>query len=430
MKRLITLNSLLLAFISLASLMYFIGLPKVPFHPDEATYIYMSDDFSTLFKNPSQMIWRSGAEIDLRMHYRLIDAPLTRYLVGIFRSAFKSEPLKSDWNWGLSWEQNVQNGAMPTQEQLLISRFSTAIFFPFCLLLIFLLGRKLGGLAAGWVSLIVFAGNALILLHTRRAMAEGPVVFFILLSLWFILRFPNQVWWSAFPLALAFNAKYSPAPLVLVGVVAILTSTRQRKWYEVLEELGLFALIFLLITFLLNPFLWADPIGAVLTGLSQRQELVSGQVSAITAVRPDLALPHWWDRLQVQAVQLFFAPLAIQDVGNYTRELQGASTSYLSNPIHTLLRGIPGGAALLFLSMVGLGRNLLLSIRYNPARRSQILFLSAAAAQWLGLILLVPLPFQRYIMPLVPFVCGWIGLGVAGLAPVIRSLWRKQKPAA
>jgi len=430
MKRLITLNSLLLAFISLASLVYFLGLPKVPFHPDEATYIYMSDDLSTLFKNPAQMIWQPGTETDLSMHYRLIDAPLTRYLVGIFRSAFNVAPLKSDWNWGLSWEQNIQNGNMPTRQQLLISRFSTAIFFPFCLLLIFLLGRQLGGLGAGWVSLVVFAGNALILLHTRRAMAEGPLVFFILLSLWFILRFPNQAWWSAFPLALAFNAKYSPAPLVLVGLVAILVSSRPRKWYEVLEELGLFTLIFLLVTFVLNPFLWADPIGAVLTGLAQRQELVAGQVSAIIAVRPDLALPHWWERLQVQVVQLFFAPLAIQDVGNYTLELQAASTAYLSNPLHSLLRSIPGGAILLFLSLVGLGRSLLLSIRSNPTRKAHLLFLLAAAVQWLGLILLVPLPFQRYVMPLVPFVCLWIELALAGLIKIIGMIRKKQKPTA
>lgn len=417
------LRSLVILLLSLA---YFSGLMAVPFHPDESTNLFMAADFEALFHHPASLVYQPDQPVDLRTHYRLVDPPLTRYLVGFSQAILGLSPLPADWDWSASWQQNAARGALPSHALLFSGRLVAIILFPFSLLLIFWLGRKIHSPAAGWGALLLFASSSLILLHTRRAMAEPGLVFFSLLSLWIILRHPGQSWLSAIPLALAFNAKYSAIPLVLAAGVNILWRARAQTWRERLENLGFFILIFALLTFALNPFLWGDPLRAIPAALQERQSLVAGQVAALTAIRPDLALPGWWDRMQVNLVQLYFAPLAIQDIGNYSLELRAMTTHYLANPLHLLWRGMAAGAILLALTSAGLLLSLLQSLRNPQRRRENLLLLVAGLAQWIGLSALLSLPFQRYVLPLVPFVCLWSGVTLAQLFFVIQRLLTKK----
>ena len=40
--------------------------PKIPFHPDESTYLFMSRDFDLLWTSPSALIWTPAQAGDLR----------------------------------------------------------------------------------------------------------------------------------------------------------------------------------------------------------------------------------------------------------------------------------------------------------------------------------------------------------------------------
>jgi 4-amino-4-deoxy-L-arabinose transferase-like glycosyltransferase len=426
-QRLLSVNFLLTAVIVILSLAFFSGLMAVPFHPDESTNIYMSSDLNQLFNNPNGLIWHSNQSIDLQTHYRLVDPPLTRYLIGIVRSILNVQPLKVDWNWSMSWQQNAAIGSLPSTSQLLAGRMVSAIFFPFSLLLVFLLGRQIHSSPAGWAALLFFASSSLVLLHTRRAMAEPALVFFCLLSLWVIIRYPDHPWVSAIPLALAFNAKYSAAPFVLVGVVNIIWRTKPLRIREMMEDLGFFFLIFVGITFALNPFLWGDPIQAFLAAIGERQSLVTSQTAALAAIRPDLVSSSWWNHLQMDIVQLFFAPLSIQDIGNYTVDLQQASQIYLANPLHQLWRGLLPGSLFLFCSLIGLYLSVQGTFKHSQTLRANVLILMAALAEIAGLSLLITLPFQRYVLPLVPFVCLWSGISIAFFLSRIDQI--KQKKA-
>ena len=51
-QRLLSANFLLPAVIAILCLAFFSGLIAVPFHPDEATNIYMSSDFTELSRIP------------------------------------------------------------------------------------------------------------------------------------------------------------------------------------------------------------------------------------------------------------------------------------------------------------------------------------------------------------------------------------------
>jgi hypothetical protein len=68
------------------SIFYFWGVFKVPFHPDESTHIFMSADFERMLTNPTGMIWKMGDLVPDIVRYRMIDAPITRYLLGFGRN--------------------------------------------------------------------------------------------------------------------------------------------------------------------------------------------------------------------------------------------------------------------------------------------------------------------------------------------------------
>ena len=425
-QQLLSVNFILTAVIVFLSLAFFSGLMAVPFHPDEATNIYMSSDLNQLINNPNGLIWRSNQSIDLQTHYRLVDPPLTRYLIGIVRSFLKVQPLKADWDWSMSWQQNSTLGSLPSPSQLLAGRMVAAIFFPFSLLLVFLLGRQIQSPSAGWAALLFFASSSLVLLHTRRAMSEPALVFFCLLSLWVIIRYPDHPWVSAFPIALAFNAKYSAAPFVLVGVVNIIWRTKPMRIREMLEDLGFFILIFTGLTFALNPFLWGDPIQAFLAAIGERQSLVASQTATLAIIRPDLVSSSWWNHLQMDIVQLFFAPLAIQDIGNYTVELQQITQNYLANPLHQFWGGLLAGSFVLFFSLLGLLLSIRGVVRHPQTLRANGLILIAALSELAGLSILITLPYQRYILPLVPFVCLWSGITISFFLSWINQILHKK----
>ena len=62
-----------------------------------------------------------------------------------------------------------------------------------------------------------------------------------------------------------------------------------------------------------------------------------------------------------------------------------------------------------------------------PLSRLIYLFILAFIFQLIGLLFFIPLPWQRYVIPLVPFVCLWTGLGIAEFTNLIKQYARKQK---
>ena len=81
---------------------------------------------------------------------------------------------------------------------------------------------------------------------------------------------------------------------------------------------------------------------------------------------------------------------------------------------------------MLFITLFGFAAGLI-GLRSATAgkRRALILLILASAAQFGALLLAVPLPWQRYVMPLVPVAALWAGVGSANLV----SLVMKSLPA-
>jgi len=181
---------------------YFKYIRLVPFHPDESTNLYMSSDFDLLWSNPRAMFWDINNENDAKQIYRKLDPPLTRYLLGAGRTIAGLPALTADWDWGESWEQNDGDGAFPSKELLAAGRWSVALLLPFSLILLYLIGKHIDGHLTGALAVIFLITNSLMMLHTRRAMAEGILVFAVCFAIWSFMLGNKYPWLAGIGMAL------------------------------------------------------------------------------------------------------------------------------------------------------------------------------------------------------------------------------------
>jgi len=411
-------------FILFISFFYFLKLGQVPFHPDESTQIFMSGDLEEFFENPAGLIWKQNIPVESRMNYRMLDAPLARELIGVLRMVASYNALPVDWNWSKSWQENKEAGALPSGGLLVVSRMASAIFFPFDLFFLYLIGRKFRGKSLGWIMVVLFSVNALVLLHTRRAMSEGSLVFFIILSIWCILQNPKYLILIAIPAAFAFNAKYSAFPLFLLGLFTIVF----RNWgiLQNLKKIILhsiaFILVFLLITYILNPFLWGNPVQSIVVAIQARQELLIRQVTELGDIKPGWILDSPIKRFAGLFVNLFLAPPAFYDVGNYIQETSASELKYLLSPFASLFRGYIGGSIFLLLAVSGFLFGIFGYREISNDRKQYLVILAVGTIlQSIFLLLAFPFPFQRYIIPLVPFSIIWVALAVDVLINSIKT---------
>jgi hypothetical protein len=406
------------------SIVYFAGVKLVPFHPDESTYIFMSTDFDQFLTRPSDLFWSIDKVNDIRQKYRELDAPIARYLIGLGRMLTGQNALKADWNWSKSWEDNRLAGALPDEGLLLIARLSVSSLFPLSLILLIQITRSIANRRAAWFCVILFSSNALILLHTRRAMAESAEIFTILLFLWAVVKTNQRVWLIGLPAGLAFCSKQSLGILILVGYVWIvwIGIRNKNKSQKILRHIAIYTLIFVGVIFIFNPFLWNDPLSAITAAISARQNLLHRQVTEIGSFNPDQILNNYPLRILSLIAQVFINQPAIAEVGNYLLETNASQIIYFSNPLNQLFRGVISGGIFLTLSIIGfllnffevLNRRIVLNI-YS------VCLLLSAFLQAIVLIILLPIPWQRYYIALVPFSCIWISYLVDQIITFINS---------
>ena len=414
-----------LLLIGLITGFYIWGIHLVPFHPDESTQLFMSSDFDLLIHDPFSMAWKPGLEGDLRQDYRELDAPLTRYVLGLGRSLGNIPALPADWDWSKTWQQNQQAGAVPGNELLFIGRLAVTLLLPLSLVLIYFTGKAIGNRSTGLLAVILLGSNALILLHTRRAMAEGALVFGITYALWSFTQGNRYPWLAGFAVALAFCAKQSALALLPAGVLAVVwvQANHPHRIRKSAFNVAQYLSAFILLAFALNPLYWSSPLKAIQASWQARNELLERQTRDVLNLAPEKILQNPGKRAAVLIANLYLAPPSFAEVGNYRDETHLSETNYLSIPGYDLARGLAGGGLLLFLTLTGIlvaGLEVFKS-EYNY-KRILLSLLTATVFQTAILIFIVPLPWQRYVIPIIPFICIWIAYGVVSLLGLFLEL--------
>jgi 4-amino-4-deoxy-L-arabinose transferase-like glycosyltransferase len=416
----------------------------VPFHPDESTHLFLSRDFDLLFgqRDAASVTWRAMDAPPEVIRYRLLEAPLSRYLIGLGRTlgGHEQDRLQADWDWSGGWAENQAQGALPDANVLAAARLPAALLTALSLLPLFAIGQQLGGTAAGLGASLLYLLSGVVWLHGRRAMSEGPLLFFSLLAIWAALRLARRPILAGAAAALAGAAKLtglSTVPAVAVAVIFTPGADEGRaNWRDRLAALASLAIAFGVVSWATNPTLWADPVGGLRAMATARQTLLASQSAAIAAAGPSLYLAGPVRRGLAMLYHTYWAPLDFWDIPNYAAETRAAEQAYLRGWLNHGWRGqtpaatLPAGTAVLAVSMFGLivgGRRLLAARRTRPDPEQRALLVLAAwtLATAAGL-LSVTIAWQRYYLLLVPITCLWAGYGLQALGRLAVALQARQ----
>lgn len=390
----------------LLSFIYLFGVLKIPFHPDESTLIFMSSDFERLLTNPGSMTWKESDPISNVVRYRMIDAPLTRYLLGFGRVLSQNPAPQVDWDWSRTWDENVIAGALPAEDLLFTERFVMAGFFPLTITLLYLIGVKINGRLLGIIVILMFSFNPLILLHTRRAMAESALVFGLVLSLYAFIKLEKYPILVGLAVAVAFNSKHSAIVLFPIGLFVVSWSpfSSNRKISRLVSPIGRYLLSFTILTLLLNPFLWRNPIAAGLEAINQRQSLLSRQRTDFKEFIPNQVLETPSERVMVLLAQMIIAPPIFAEVANYHQETLLSEIEYLEVPGNNFGRNyLTGGLIFGFILLGFLASIQEVFTGESDKQRNSIILLLTIFAIVVGFTLVIPFSWQRYSVPLIPF---------------------------
>jgi 4-amino-4-deoxy-L-arabinose transferase-like glycosyltransferase len=374
---------------------YFDGIPEVPFHPDESTQIYMSADTSV---PPDVLGFVPGQTIGDKWRYRLIDSPLSRTMMGWALSLNNLSPNQVDWDWSKDWDSNLTAGALPTKETLFTARWAVVWLFPLTCLFLYLLAKKLGGRPTAVIAVVLFAVNALVLMHTRRAMAESALLCAVTALAWLMVDFKNRPWFAAIAAGLAVNAKQTAFPLAGLAGLEMVLFPKTVGIKKRLVNIAIFLAVILAISLALNPAYWQNPMVAIHEGLNQRQELTGRmRVDHHTSGNP-------LEQYMIMTAQVFIQPPAAYDVMNYEEATRSDVSTYMAQPKNNLFRGLSGGAIMLILTITGYIVLWKQTRRGENGNRAPLLIYSIITLVCvIMLMFFTAAPFQRYYAILVPF---------------------------
>ena len=261
-------------------------------------------------------------------------------------------------------------------------------------------------------------------------MAEGTLIFGISLAILGIFEGDKRPWLAGIGSAIAACSKMSGIVLAPVGLLSVLWIAPKIKNQrtKLVRNVVLFLTSFLVLYFILNPFLWSNPLKAVQSQWNERMQFTRGIVEEIEVRAPNQILNSPLKRIVSMTVHLYIADLQFAEAGNYASNTSLEETAYLSQPFHTLFRGVLAGFIMITLTLMGVV-NLGIGIRESGVgtHKTLMLLLIASIAQILALVWANPLPFQRYFIPIVPFVCLWIGYAAVETVERIKKATSHKK---
>lgn len=392
------------------------GVALVPFHADEATIIYTSRDYDYLFlqRDFDKIKYSESPANPAEQELRLLNGTVTRYLIGLawHSQGLTVDDLNEQWDWGADWNYNQTTGHAPTLELLLIARWSSAAVLAASVVVIFALGQAVGGNWTAYLASLYYALNPAVLLNGRRAMMESPFLFFSLLTVlatvW-LLRKPT--WPRALLLGLsagmALASKHTA--LFTVGVMfggillyLVYQSVRSKDETSPVDHILLPMLIITVavtigVFLLLNPAWWDDPIGRAQKVLELREDLLAGQSAAFGGY-PDIT-----EKLTGFLRQALVALPQYYEVDGWQNWIGDQITRYEASAWRGVSVGGSVAGAVALCVMMAAGFWSLIRER-GIADSTRWVMGIWTIAMMLTTLLLTPLEWQRYYLPVYPAI--------------------------
>jgi 4-amino-4-deoxy-L-arabinose transferase-like glycosyltransferase len=410
--------------IVLISLLYFITLSTVPFHPDEATDLYMSDDFDSIISDPLSMAYHQGQFVDSKTHYRLMDPPMIRLYLGMARNIAKLPPITNDWDWTASWEENIQENNYPPTNSLLIGRFAIFLLFPFTCYFVYAMIRHFLSHWASILATIFFALNPLTLLHARHAMTEAVFLFFSTFLLMLITDMKKHLLLIPIMMALAINSKQTAVfiiPAYGIHLIWSLANSQKKDW---LKFISTYSLIPIAITFLLNPIAWSEPIPTIQAAIAERKILMEGNQYFLQQNQPERLQLNLLERMITVIYHTAYEQLAFDDIPNYREAQKPAIDQYNQFFYHNHSRNLIMGTILVISLITILSIQLLTCWKQRKSKLDEwfpwIYIYVAFFSVIFGLSFLSSI-YQRYVIILLPFIALFLGWFLESIFRMIKK---------
>ena len=417
--------------LGLLSLYILAGTAAVPFHGDESTLIFMGRDYYYQFieADLSKILYASAQTNPTEEQLRLLNGTFPKTIYGWLAasSGYRLDELNAQWDWMADYEANQAAERIPAPALLMRARLASALQLALALLAFYVLVRRLSDRPTAYAASALFALHPSILLNGRRAMMESShLLGMLLLLLAGIWLMHERRWWQYLLLGaaagLAVAAKHPNALIAAIVFFACFShaffrALRQRSTRLLVQAaaaLTAAALIAPLLFLLLNPAWWSAPLTAAEQTLTMRTDLLRSQIELYGGyASANEQLAGFFQHVFVGQPQFFevagwadYAAISEQ-VGDYAAS-GWAGIAFGASPL--------GGLALLLLTA---------SSSIHFVRRRQ----TPAADRWFiavwgsGIItatlLLTPLPWSRYYLPVLPFVLCMAAYGITTLLAVV-----------
>lgn len=272
---------------------YCTNLLFLEFQPDETYWIATSVRFDKLLTGDfNAPIWSADPYTSYEVR------PISSYLVAIGQrfGGVEQSSLPSYWDWELSDEDNISQGAWPSDTVLWWSRLPMAILSAFSITVIaFMLARAHSRIAAYIFTLVSF--NTYFLMQLRRALSEPPQILFTVLTLYASYKLlivaqeksmKQIVLWSCAVGVLSGLAGQSKltglacAGIAILGMVILMfdpTKSADLARRRVPLVTAVIVAFTLLLTFIISyPFFYESTIDRILTTFATRSQVLQYQI--------------------------------------------------------------------------------------------------------------------------------------------------------
>jgi len=398
------------------------GSPIVPFHGDESTLIYMGRDayYQFVLDDWEQVFYSENPTSLTEQHLRLLNGTIPKYLYGLtaISSGYAFEEINEQWNWGLNWEQNINEGRKPLDDLLLRTRLISAAFLAGGAVILFLMVAQLAGRPAAYIASLYFALNPVLLVNGRRAMMEGGMIFFMLLVLWVGLwLIEKKHRWVFLALGISSGLAVATKHPAVIGVAVVFIACQlvillERK--QILKRTAFLVgagIVSLIVFYALNPAWWGDPIGRIPIMLELRSNLLADQTAFFGGYET------FADRIGGMLHHVFIALPQYYEVSDWGAWIADEINRYESSP----LRGVSiGGSligALLLIAVCAVGVMYLTSMGWQKRLLLALYFLLIP----LAILVTNPLDWQRYYLPIYPVIALVVGLGTAQIMQWVQA---------
>ena len=422
--------------LALLALYIVAGATLVPFHGDESTQIFMGRDYFYLFADGdfSKVIFDdSGAQRADEQHLRLLNGTVAKTIFGWVAHSLglAIDEINDQWFWGRDYEYNRSSGRIPDAPLLNAARLTAALQLALAAAAFFHVLRLSLNRPTAYIASALFTLHPNMLINGRRAMMEGShilgLTLVLLAGVWLIRE---RKWWTYALLGVCSGfAIATKHPNAIICALVFLAVSAEPVWHLLLQRgpsqrahfrnlagIAAAGLAACLTFLLLNPAWWSAPLRMPALVLSLRSDLLQIQVDLFGG----------YESVGEQARGFFHFVLAGQH--QYFEVGQWAGYDVISAQIEAYERsGLAGflfggtvlyGFVYLALAIFGaltLARDSRIA---GDCKRLLLLWIGGSA---LFTLLVTPLPWARYYLPLVPALIVLASQALFTIATTIRK---------